>query len=80
MVETVGPTKTEQFRKLDRLRSYNLDQFYQKESSCAASKKVQNTVSVGTVERGLSPYKVCIPWELSAHKVELSICTKVLHV
>ncbi len=63
--QPAGPqNRTEQLRKLGQLKSYNLDQFNQKESSYAASKKVQNSAAVETVERGLSPSRFCIPWEL----------------
>jgi hypothetical protein len=56
--------RTEQLRKLGRLKSYYLDQFNQMESSYAASERVQNSVAVGTAEIGLSPSRYCIPWEM----------------
>ena len=36
---------------------------------------MQNSVAVGTVERGLSPSRVVSPWELfSPYEMVLSIC------
>ena len=45
------------------------------ESSYATSEEVQNSIAVGTVERGLSHPSLYLAWEMFTHCVAvLSIC------
>ncbi len=49
------------------------------ESSYATSKELQNSVAVGTVERGLSHPSLYLAWEMFNYRVVvLSMCANVL--